>query len=66
VKIARRAGRGSHRHWQTIETIAVKASKAGALEVKLPRLVAGSYQVSISLAGTKPVLETLTVPGRRR
>jgi hypothetical protein len=66
VKIARRAGRGSHRHWQTIETIAVKASKAGALEVKLPRLVAGSYQVSISLAGTKPVLETLTVPRRRR
>jgi hypothetical protein len=62
VWIARLRGKGHHRHLQTIKTITVKASKAGALEVKLPRLAAGSYQVSISLAGAKTVVKTLTVP----
>jgi hypothetical protein len=66
VKIAHLLGRGHHRHFQTVKTITVKASKAGALEVKLPRLAAGSYRVSISLAGAKTVVKTLTVPRRRR
>jgi hypothetical protein len=65
VKIARLLGKGHHRRWQTVKTITVKASKAGALEVKLPRLAAGSYRVSISLAGAKTVVKTLTVPNRR-
>jgi hypothetical protein len=62
AKFARLRGRGHHRHFQTVKTITVKASKAGVLKVKLPRLVAGSYQVSISLAGAKTVIKTLTVP----
>jgi hypothetical protein len=66
VKIARLRGKGHHRHWQTVKTISVKAGKAGALDVKLPRLAAGSYRVSIGLAGAKTVVETLTVPRRRR
>jgi hypothetical protein len=66
VKIAQLRGKGRHRHFQTVKTIAVKASKAGVLEVKLPRLAAGSYQVSISLAGAKTVVRTLIVPRRRR
>jgi hypothetical protein len=66
VKIARLLGKGHHRRWQTVKTITLKASRAGALEAKLPRLAAGSYRVSISLAGTKTVVKTLTVPSGRR
>jgi hypothetical protein len=66
VKIARARGKAHHRHWQTIRTIIVKTSKAGALDVKLPRLVPGSYRVSISLIGAKTVVKTLTVPSGRR
>jgi hypothetical protein len=66
VKIDRSRGKGHHRHFQTIKTITVNASKAGTLKIKLPRLAAGSYRVSISLAGAKTVIKTLTVPRRRR
>jgi hypothetical protein len=62
VKIARLRGKGHHSHLQTVKRIAVKASKAGVLKVKLPRLAAGSYQVSVSLTGAKTVVKTLTVP----
>jgi hypothetical protein len=65
VKIARLGGKAHHRRWQTIKTIIVKTSKAGALDVKLPRLVPGSYRVSISLTGAKTVVKALTVPRRR-
>ena len=61
VKIARLLGTRHHRHFQTVKTIAVKASKAGALDVKLPRLAPGSYRVSISLAGAKTIVKSLTV-----
>jgi hypothetical protein len=64
VKIAHLLGRGHHRHFQTVKTITVKAVKAGALAVKLPRLAAGSYRVSVSVAGAKTVVKTLTVPRR--
>lgn len=66
VKIAHLRGKGRHRRWLTVKTITAKAAKAGALTVKLPRLAAGSYRVSISLAGAKTVVKTLTVPSRRR
>jgi hypothetical protein len=66
VKIARLRGKAHHRRWQTMKTIIVKASKAGALDVKLPRLAPGSYRVSIGLTGAKTVVEALTVPRRRR
>ncbi len=62
VKIARLRGKRHHRHFQTVKTITVTASKAGMLGVKLPRLAAGSYRVSIGLAGTKTVVKTLTIP----
>jgi hypothetical protein len=66
VKIAQLRGKGHHRRWQTIKRIVVKADKAGALGVKLPRLAPGSYRVSISLAGAKTAVRTLTVPRRKR
>ncbi|HEY3758817.1 MAG TPA: hypothetical protein VGL37_03600 [Solirubrobacteraceae bacterium] len=66
VKIARARGAGHHRRFQTVKTITVKASRAGALKIKLPRLAAGSYRVSVSLAGAETVIKTLTVPRRRR
>jgi hypothetical protein len=66
VKIARLRGKGHHHQWQTIKTIVVKASTAGALGVKLPRLAPGSYRVSIGLAGAKTVGRILTVPRRRQ
>ncbi len=65
VKIAQLRGRGHHRRWQTTKTIVVKAGKAGAIGVKLPRLGPGSYQVSISLPGAKTIIKTLTVPRGR-
>jgi hypothetical protein len=66
VKVARLLGRGHHRRWQTVKAIVVKTSKIGAFDVKLPRLASGSYRVSISLAGAKTVVKTLTVPRRGR
>ena len=66
VKIARLLGRGHHRRWRTVKTTSIKASKIGALDVKLPRLAAGSYRVSIGLTGAKTVVKTLIVPSRRR
>jgi hypothetical protein len=66
IQIARQSGRGHHRHWLLVKRLAVRATKAGALEVKLPRLTAGSYRVSISLAGAKTVVKTLIVFGRRQ
>lgn len=66
VKIARLSGKGHHRRWQTIKTISIDASRAGALKVKLPRLAAGNYRVSISLAGVSSVVKTLTVARARR
>jgi hypothetical protein len=65
VRIAHLRGKGRHRHFQTVKTITVKASKAGTLEIKLPRLAAGSYRVSISLVGAKTVVKTLTVVPNR-
>jgi hypothetical protein len=65
VKIARLLGKGHHRRWQTIKTIVVKASKAGALEITLPRLAAGSYRTSISLTGAKTVVKTIAVHRKR-
>ena len=66
MKIARLLGRGHHRRWRTVKTTSIKTSKIGALDVKLPRLAAGSYRVSISLTGAKTVVKTLIVPSRRR
>jgi hypothetical protein len=66
VKIVQLRGKGRHRRWQTVKTIVVKTSKIGAVEVKLPRLAAGSYRVSISLTGAKTVVKTLTVSRRRQ
>jgi hypothetical protein len=62
VKIAHLLGKGHHRHFRTVKTFTVKASKAGALEIRLPRLAAGNYRVSIGLAGAKTIVKTLTVP----
>ncbi|HEU0251206.1 MAG TPA: DUF4430 domain-containing protein [Solirubrobacteraceae bacterium] len=62
VRIARLRGNGHHHHLQSVKAITVKTSRAGALKVKLPRLVVGSYQVSIDLAGAKTLVEALRVP----
>jgi hypothetical protein len=66
VKISQLRGKRHHRRWQTIKTISAKAGNAGALGVKLPRLAAGSYWVSVSFAGAKTVFRALTVPRKRR
>ena len=66
IQIARRSGRGRHYHWLLIKRLTVRATKAGIVRVKLPRLPSGSYRVSIGLAGGKTVVKTLTVPGKRR
>lgn len=66
VKIAHNVGKRHHRRWQTIKIITAQVAKAGLVEIKLPRLPAGSYRVSVSLAGANSVVKTLTVPRKRR
>ncbi len=63
VTIARLLGGGQGR-WRTVKTITVRASGAGQVKIKLGRLVAGRYRVSIGLAGGTRVARTLTVPRR--
>lgn len=66
VRIARQIGSKHHPRWRAVKTMAVKAAKAGQVEVKLPRLAAGRYRLSIGLAGGGNVVRMLTVPRRRR
>jgi hypothetical protein len=66
VQIAHHAGSARNPNWRTIKTILVKVNEAGEVEIKLPRLSPGRYRVSVSLAGAKTVVKTLTVPSRRR
>ncbi len=62
VKVARQARKGRHPRWPTVKTIAVKASEAGLIEVRLPRLPAGRYRVSIDFDGGPTVaVKTLIV-----
>jgi hypothetical protein len=56
VRIARQVGKGRHRRWRTVKRIAVRASKAGRVEVKLPHLAAGRYRVSIEVGGAPTVV----------
>jgi hypothetical protein len=65
VKIARQVGKGRHRRWRTVKTIAVKASKAGRIDVKLPRLAAGRYRVSVDFDGG-PTVAVKTLMVRRK
>jgi hypothetical protein len=62
VRIARRAGGGHRPRWVPVKTIAVQTGKASEVRVRLPRLAAGSYRVSVGLAGASGVTRTLTVP----
>ena len=61
VRVARRMGNSRHPDWRAVKPIAVKVSKAGEVEVRLPRLRPGRYRVSISLAGATGVTRLLTV-----
>jgi Domain of unknown function (DUF4430) len=62
VQIDRQVGGKGRLRWRAVRTIAVKAAKAGQVEVKLPRFTAGHYRLRVSLAGAKTVVKTLTVP----
>jgi hypothetical protein len=55
VRIARLQRIGHHRYWPTVKTIAVEVSRAGQVKVKLPRLAAGHYRVSIYVADGESV-----------
>jgi hypothetical protein len=65
VEIAHKLDKRHHGRWQIVKTLEVQATKAGQVEVKLPRLPAGSYRVSVNLAGANSVVKTLTVPRAR-
>jgi ferredoxin len=66
IQIARQAGRGGHRHWQTIRQLAAHTNRAGTVQIKLPTLASGLYRVTISLPGTKSIVKMLTVPYGKR
>jgi hypothetical protein len=61
VRIAHSVRVGERRRWRTVKTIKAKTAKAGTLTVKLPRLSAGSYRVSIVFAGAAPATKTFIV-----
>lgn len=62
IQIARQSGRGRHRHWVLTKRLAVRATKAGVLSIKLPKLAPGVYRLTISCPGTKSIVKTLVVP----
>lgn len=64
VRIVREVGVERHRHWQTVKTLTVKATKAGQIAVKLPHLAAGRYRVTVVSPGGKSFTRTLTIPTR--
>jgi hypothetical protein len=64
VRIWRRTRHAGKLSWHAFKTLAVKASKAGAITVKLPALSPGSYRLGIALAGSGTVFRVLTVHGR--
>jgi hypothetical protein len=66
VKLARRVGKPRQRRWRNVRTIAVKATKAGRVSVKLGSLPPGRYRVSIQLAGGRRLLRSLTVTRAER
>jgi hypothetical protein len=61
VRIARDVRSGERRRWRTVKTIKTTAAKAGTLTLRLPRLSAGSYRVSIGFAGAGPLTKTFLV-----
>lgn len=64
VRISHEVGAGRRRHWQTVKTLTVKATKAGQATVKLPHLPAGRYRVTVFSVGGKSFTRTLTIPTR--
>jgi Tol biopolymer transport system component len=66
VKIARRVGHGSRRHWRTVRTLTLHARKAGALRVRLPHLSPGRYRVSVEGTGGRHLLRNLEIPDGKR
>jgi hypothetical protein len=65
VTIAQQVGTGRHARWRTVKQITVRAGRAGTVKVKLPRLPAGRYRVTISLPHTRSVVKMLTVTHTR-
>ncbi len=66
IQIARQSGRGRHGHWLLVKRLAVRATKAGTIRIKLPRLAAGVYRITVSSLEAKSIVKTLTVPHIRR
>jgi hypothetical protein len=65
VTVARQVGAGRHRRWLTVKQITVQADKAGTIKVKLPRLPAGRYRVTIALPHTQSIVKMLSVAHAR-
>ncbi len=66
IQIARQTGQERHRHWVLIKRLTVRATKAGTIQIKLPRLTPGVYRLTASPLGAKSIVKTLTVPHTRR
>jgi hypothetical protein len=45
-----------------IKRLTVRATKAGTIRIKLPRLASGVYRITVSPLGAKSIVRTLTVP----
>lgn len=61
VQIDRQVGSKHNLRWHAIKTITIKVTKAGQVEVKLPRLTAGRYRLRIGLAGANSTTKILSV-----
>jgi sugar lactone lactonase YvrE len=65
IQIARQTGRGRRRHWVLTKRFTVHATKAGTIQIRLPRLAPGVYRLTVSPLGAKSIVKTLTVPHAR-
>jgi NHL repeat len=66
VEIAHESGQRRHRRWLLAKRVTVRATKAGAVLIKLPRLAPGVYRVTVELPGSANIVTTLTVPHAQR
>jgi hypothetical protein len=65
VEIARARGHRGRRHWHEIKTIALFVRKAGQVEVRMPRLAAGRYRITIVLSDRRSAVRVLVVRSRQ-
>jgi hypothetical protein len=61
VRVTRSVGTARHPRWRTRETIDVPVAGAGLVRIRLPRLPAGRYRLTIHVGGAQNVIRSLRI-----